>query len=370
MAGPIANSLVNIAKNAAASAASKFVSSTASNLRSGINVPSSATSPLTQGKPTSPILLYPSDVDSGAHGGSYILFTRYDVMGAKIKPNMPVMMGVGPGQDKYGDLEVDQKATDARTKLHNSRFTKENPGLGIGEHGNSKSFVLQNRNIKKIGTVIGLYMPPAVNVNYNMDYSAGEIGIMSDMLYGIFKDYQNGISISDSVKSSSGTFGTVVQKMGIGTIDKLVPGAKDLYAIETGAIITPRTEIMFRGIGKREFSFTFVFIPKSREESKKVKDIIQEFKVGMTPTFKDVSSVREMTIPDVFSIQYMHIEGPNNYLNKIGTCYLKSMNVTYGGDKFITYAPDKDGAPPQRTTIALSFQEIEVMDRGAVEDGY
>jgi len=127
---------------------------------------------------------------------------------------------------------------------------------------------------------------------------------------------------------------------------------------------------MFRGIGRREFSFTFIFIPKSREESNTVKAIVQEFKVGMTPTFKKSGSVREMTIPDVFSIQYMHINKGNSYLNKIGKCYLKSMNVTYGGDKFITYDDDGDGPPPQRTTIALSFQEIEIIDRDAVERGY
>jgi hypothetical protein len=77
-----------------------------------------------------------------------------------------------------------------------------------------------------------------------------------------------------------------------------------------------------------------------------------------------------MTIPDVFSIQYMHINGPNNYINKIGKCYLKTMDVSYGGDKFVTYNADKEGAPPQKTTISLSFQELEIMDRANVEAGY
>ena len=35
-----------------------------------------------------------------------------------------------------------------------------------------------------------------------------------------------------------------------------------------------------------------------------------------------------------------------------------------------TYNKDELGAPPQRTTINLAFQELEIMDRTAVEDGF
>jgi hypothetical protein len=53
--------------------------------------------------------------------------------------------------------------------------------------GSTTSLVLQRRNIQRTGTAIGLYMPPAVNVQYNMDYSDGEIGVMGEALYGLFK---------------------------------------------------------------------------------------------------------------------------------------------------------------------------------------
>ena len=37
----------------------------------------------------------------------------------------------------------------------------------------------------------------------------------------------------------------------------------------------------------------------------------------------------------------MHINDQNNYINKIGKCYLRSMDVSYGGDKFVTYNADE-----------------------------
>jgi hypothetical protein len=378
MAGPIRSSFVNIAKNAAASAASGFVSGVASSLRSGLggSSSSSASSPLqTNYKKQEPgILLYPSDVGTNMHQASYILFARHSVSGAKVKPakhapkvTFAKALATFPGDVDQGAVRKKQAKMqdEADGKAAQSQATG-----GAGAGGTSTSLLLQRRNVQRTGTAIGLYMPPSVNVSYNMDYSEGEIGVMGEALYGLFKDYQAGASFEEMTNKAAGTAGTGLEKMAVGMIDKVLPGAKDLYAIEQGAIITPRTEMMFRGTGRRSFSFSFTFIPKSAEETQIVHKIIKEFKIGMSPTFKTSGSTREMTIPDVFSIQYMHINGPNNYINKIGKCYLKTMDVSYGGDKFVTYNADKEGAPPQKTTISLSFQELEIMDRTLVEAGY
>tara|TARA_R110002167_G_scaffold24787_2_gene86714 strand:- start:446 stop:1606 length:1161 start_codon:yes stop_codon:yes gene_type:complete len=386
MAGPIANSFVNMAKNAVASAAQQAVSGVASSLRSGLGglSTSSVSSPLQSdfNKPSS-ILLYPSDVGTNIHQASYILFARHSVSGAKVKrpkkaPKVePVMKYEGPpggGGKRVIDKAATRKKQQESDRNHSLKEETKAGNVagrgGAGKGGKSTSLLLQRRNIQKTGTAIGLYMPPAVNVSYNMDYSEGEIGVMGEALYGLFKSYQDGTLGMDAVNKAAGLVGTGLEKMGVGMIDKVIPGAKDLYAIEQGAIITPRTEMMFRGTGRRSFSFSFTFIPKSAKETQIVHDIIKEFKVGMSPSFKTAGSTREMTIPDIFSIQYMHINGPNNYINKIGKCYLKTMDVSYGGDKFVTYNSDKEGAPPQKTTISLSFQELEIMDRTLVEDGF
>ena len=381
------DAFVNIAKNAAASTAQKMVSGVAGGLRSGLggSSASSASSPLqTNFAPKETLLLYPSDVGTNMHQASYILFARHSVSGAKVRsPKTPPKVADVTRQEatEFGNSTItitDTAATRKKQQESDKNFyAKEEDKAGnvagrggAGKGGKSTSLLLQRRNIQKIGTAIGLYMPPAVNVSYNMDYSEGEIGVMGEALYGLFKNYQDKTLGRDAINNAAGTVGTGLEKMGIAAIDKVIPGAKDLYAIEQGAIITPRTEMMFRGTGRRSFSFSFTFIPKSAEETQIVHKIVKEFKEGMSPTFKTSGSTREMTIPDLFSIQYMHINGPNNYINKIGKCYLKTMDVSYGGDKFVTYNADDEGAPPQKTTISLSFQELEIMDRTLVEAGY
>ena len=368
----IRETLVSMRQNARAGSAQKFVSAVATNLRSGLNgsTSSSSSGPLSTNFKKEPLmLLYPSDIGANPHEASYMLFTGYSISKAKVKPieDAPkvkdVMKQVGPpGQS--GRTVVDKEAT---AKAKEKVFTKAHADRYTGT-----SFVLSTRNVKKSGTVIGLYMPPAVNVSYSMDYESAPIGVMGEAIAGIIRDIQGGASFGDAIGSAAGTAGTGLKQMGIKTIDAIIPGAKDLIAIETGTIITPRTELMFRGIGRREFSFEFNFIPKDRQESKTVHQIVQKFKEGMTPTFKQASTTREMTIPDVFQIDYMHITRQNSYLNKIGKCYLQKMDVTYGGDKFVTYddAGDGMGPPPQKTVMALSFKELEVMDRSKVSAGF
>jgi len=374
------DSFVNIAKNAAAGAASSFVSGVANGLTAGLggSTSSSASSPLQSGFGKKPaVLLYPSDVGINPRQASYILFTRHSVTGAKVKPVRSKGAKVAPvtKTDAKGNKSTDTAKTRLKQDAADDQVTADKAGTaanagGANKNGSSTSLLLQRQNIKKTGSTIGLYMPPSVNVNYAMDYSENaEIGVMGEALYGLFKDYQDG-KTDGMVDRAAGIAGSGLKKMGVGMIDKVIPGAKDLYAIESGTIMTPRTEMMFRGIGRRSFSFSFTFIPKDSTETEIVHNIIKEFKVGMTPSFKVAGSTREMTIPDVFSIQYMHLNKNNSYINKIGKCYLKTMDVTYGGDKFVTYNADAKGAPPQKTTISLAFQELEVLDRANMEDGF
>ncbi|MDP7367813.1 MAG: hypothetical protein QGH83_11215, partial [Candidatus Pacebacteria bacterium] len=83
---------------------------------------------------------------------------------------------------------------------------------------------------------------------------------------------------------------------------------------------------------------------------------------------------REMTIPSTFDIAYMYQKGPNNFLNKISTCFLKSMDVQYGGERFTAYSPTKgnfgSGPPPQRTSITLNFSELEIITKERIAEGY
>ena len=236
----------------------------------------------------------------------------------------------------------------------------------------SRTSLHMKKGHTKSGTTIALYMPPSVNAKYAMQYDDPPIGVMSEAIYGIIKDIQAGIQWDKALKNNAGTVGTGLTQMGLKMIDTVIPGAKDLVAMERGMIIAPRTEVMFQGISKRSFSFNFVFIPKSREETETIDKIIYEFKKGMTPAFRgNLGTVRELNYPDMFGITYMHMGNENQFINKIGKCFLESADVSYGGERFVTFDPvGNRGAPPNKITLALSFREIEIMDQSKINQGY
>ena len=220
------DAFVNIAKNAAAGAAQKMVSGVASSLRSGLggSSSSSASSPLqTNFAPKETLLLYPSDVGTNMHQASYILFARHSVSGAKVesKRKKPTVKKIFRTvyEDESSYQEEDKAATRKAQQESDAQFEVRQGnagGTGAGKGGSSTSIALKGKNVQRTGTVIGLYMPPAVNVNYSMDYAEGEVGIVTEAVAGFFKAYQTGARMLGAVKKEARSVGSsVVSKTSI-----------------------------------------------------------------------------------------------------------------------------------------------------------
>mgnify|MGYP001161616061 FL=1 len=110
-------------------------------------------------------------------------------------------------------------------------------------------------------------------------------------------------------------------------------------------------------------------IPKSQEEADEIRKIIYAFRVNMVPEMVGGTG-RQFRVPNTFDIAYMYNGRENEYLQKISTCYLENMTMSYGGDRYRTFTPNEEGAPPVETTITLDFQELEIITRERVHEGY
>ena len=74
-------------------------------------------------------------------------------------------------------------------------------------------------------------------------------------------------------------------------------------------------------------------------------------------------------------IDYYYRNTRNDFINRISTCFLKTMDVKYGGDRYTTYPATfteggKYGLPPQKSTMTLNFEELELLSRDHIEEGY
>ena len=304
-------------------------------------------------------LQYPADIGASNRTANYMLFTTYKRHPAKLK------------QPSSGDFFLPQdKGVIEKGELDRRMASPEHRANARAKTVPGKESLHMKQGHTKSGTTIALYMPATVNAKYAMKYDDAPVGFVADAIYSIIKDIQAGAAASDAIKKNAGKAGTGVQQLGLKMIDAAIPGAKDLVAMERGMIIAPRTEVMFQGINKRTFSFNFTFIPKSNTETETIDKIIYEFKRAMTPAFKTPNSVRELNFPEMFAIAYMHREIENQYINKIGKCFLENCSVAYGGERFVTFAPTKKGAAPNKIFMNLNFREIEIVEQSRIDQGY
>ena len=268
------------------------------------------------------------------------------------------------------------------------------------------SLLLTNRTIVRTGCSIALYMPPQVSTSYGMKYADKEIGVAGhgiDVAAKAIAEAQSGPDFEamgmkipgvNTLRAGGSAGVDILKQLGMEKVlkglDAALPGAGGWEAVKSGKIVTPHMELMFEGVGRREFTFSFIMIPKSEREAQEIEDIVKVLKFAMHPDYttkttlgaflqpsgavdyepgsseREVFKTRAMTFPNPFDIMYMHKGSENKHIHKISTCFLTKMDVNHGGDRYQAHA---DGMP-QKTTINLSFTEIEIMTKSHIIAGH
>ena len=370
----------------AAGSAQRMVKDIANDVKSiaGLNAEGSnsnlgATANLMGGQSSS-ILAYPINVDTDEQQGHYIMFHT------RTRSNGKLLAG-----DKRKDMDGAVKAIKSELNIPEGTYDEDGnfipftveeqamAGVKMAEvgprSGRNASLLLSKLPTTRLEKSIALYMPPNVQVDYQVKYGDQEIGVLAMAGAAIINELQTSNSfetklsnVFDSV-AGAGREGAIAGLSKV--LDTAATGAAALIQMQSGSVITPRMEMMFEGVGRRSFSYTFSFIPKSKQEAEIVEDIIKHFKFYAMPAYSNPTTRREMDIPGTFDIEYMYQSKANSFLNKIHTCFLTKVGVQYGGDRYTAYEdiPGR-GPPPQKSTLSLEFTELELLSQQHIADGY
>ena len=133
-------------------------------------------------------------------------------------------------------------------------------------------------------------------------------------------------------------------------------GAKgqSLLTRARGNIMNPNMELLFKKPALRPFNFTFKLAPRSRDEGKKVIQIIRTFKQAMAPIKS--ASYLFLKSPYTFRLQYLHRGSPHPALNLFKECALQTLTVNYAPEG--QYATYEDGVPTAYE-MQMQFTELE-----------
>jgi len=319
------------------------------------------------------VFRFPLDVESEpgmGNQGHYMLFTINQMEHAKLK-----FGGKGQSYKRVQSQSSVFDNLDSPPIFDGSAFAaRQNYETAVSDY-NTKRVEVKRPPRKKLDTHIAMYMPESVTTGYSTQYTDTEIGYLTGASIDAYEKFAQG-SIKgglEEIGRRSPDLARALNAMMLNTAGALpgFAGLKEAAEMRSGVILSDRMELAFKGIDKRTFQYEFKMVPKSEDEAKEIKEIINMFKINMLPEFAgNDTHGRSLIVPNTFGISYMYNSNENNFLHKIGECALESMNVTYGGDRYKTHAATDGGAPPIQTTISLTFKELDLVTREKVSEGF
>jgi len=243
----------------------------------------------------------------------------------------------------------------------------------------------------RITDSIAIYLPANVTSGLGADYTPAETGMIgfaaaslgSAIGSTLGDDFEQG---ARALKGFISTMGKdIFNRAAAGVADAVANfasggtdgGSYDLVQKAFGRATNPYMEVMFNKMKLRSFTYSFTFQPRSELERDEVQAIIKLFRFHMAPELQ-TDNMRFMGIPSTFDIHYMFQtsdEGEsldhttakeNQYVNKIATCVLENCEVDYTSDGVKTF---RDGSPTT-ITMALTFQETEIMTKDKIDLGF
>jgi hypothetical protein len=200
---------------------------------------------------------------------------------------------------------------------------------------------------KRISDAVILHMPVALQVRYSVNYD--EIDL-TKLTFGL------NLIDPNRANSMAGTVSTAK--------DMYLLNKDDKFKAVMNTTVNPKTELIFKSVDLRQFSFSYRFAPKNEAEAENVLRIIDLFKTHMHPSYKDADGFLYI-FPSEFDVQYYSGTGENTALHKHTSCVLTGMTVDYTPNgSFSTFA---DGTPTQ-INLTLDFKELTTLDSGSISD--
>ena len=193
--------------------------------------------------------------------------------------------------------------------------------------------------------------------------AAGTSGMsaLKSMGASVVRDAKSG-NITGTTTALAGVAAATAAGAIFGTVMGAGAGVVGLAKVGVGAgkkaglAINPHMAVLFKGVGFKEHSFSFKFIPRDEKESEDIQELCREFRYHMLPTL-ELGSLA-FGYPDEFQITFSRHLAP--YLFDIGNCVLKSFDVTYNGSGVPSFSA---GGAPMEIDISLGFQEVNIETR-------
>jgi hypothetical protein len=273
----------------------------------------------------------------------------------------------------------------ARTGVPVHRFP-ENIGSSGAEPESRKfclfEFIAFEEGKSRISSCVVLPFPE-INDAINIKYDNVEFDVVGAIAVGasagnVSIDRLSNIAKTGLSSFNAGTFARIASDVVLsGT-----PGLKAGVAKGLNTIQNPYITNVFNSVGFREFSFSFVLIPKRAHESEHIKKIIKTFKNAMLPEKIRTNRTDDMasqstgilTMPDKVNISFFPTTGNYGKTNKdklikIRKAVIQNFTIDYSaGTQNPTFY--KGTNAPLTATLNVTVKETEIYTKERCLEDY
>jgi hypothetical protein len=300
----------------------------------------------------------------------YVVFFIKDIESQDFSKDLASQ--ISSASNTYNNITREAQLKDTENALDPNALGQSAFGTAIKAVTENLS-ILHNR--QKAKAYISLYMPDSLKDSFQSDYAPISI---RDELGSILGAIRTAASVADTIKTSGEPFAKAIAsdpaaiKFTIDTFVNAVGGGGGIGEAllqAQGYTSNPQLQMIYRGTHFRQFTLDFLFTPTSEPEAEVVREIIYLFKFFAAPTISVGQKAKGgmfLTPPSLFEIKFMNGKSENINLPKYTDCVLEDVSVDYAPNGFAAHT---DGAPIQ-THLTLTFQEVEIVDRGRLTDGF
>lgn len=362
-----------------------------------------------------PLLQYPPDLGYSPELQNYILFEIYDTDGQALNNDKSSLSNSNSGTNTnfsgkpIKDLQegLNKNATEALSTLGVSSvgtaveetikdfFNIFRPNvlggindqevLNLAKSGrgnvsyNAAKLGFANRTTST-KTSIALPLPAQLNASYGFDYEEVDFSGLMTLI-----EAKDALIAGSENKDIEVQTKELLRKLG-GIPSDLIDSVSNIVGLEGAQLqsaLSMRTrqaanqfkEQVFKGVGRRTFSFEWSLSPRNQQDAIQIYSIVYAFKKYSHPSRSSGSLY--LNFPGEFKIGFYNKTDLNDFLFRIGMCACTKCEVTYGGDELMFFrdfsnvvSPKSKGAPANVVKLSLEFTELELLTRERIQQGY
>lgn len=218
-----------------------------------------------------------------------------------------------------------------------------------------------------------LPMPSQIKSDYSSSYTNESLGITGlaqagatgvyDNIKNIFNRTQPGKERNKAIADEMAAAGGVAASQSPGALTNWMLDTFPLqgFSMAQGIARNPHLAVLFEGVGFRNFSFSWEFIPRNRQELDTLKSVITHFKRARAPQYSNIYANHLFTYPDEFELEFRYPQ----YLFTFNSCVLTDFTVDYTPQRNSVFF--RDPKAPVAYGLHMSFQETTICTKETID---